>query len=83
MARHVIHICEVLEVSVDSVQELLNGYGTINPTLCDCPGVANGDKPNCPHNEMRFWLRMLRNFFRRTESLKLRLQNEINLVCSH
>lgn len=63
MARHVIHICEVLEVSVDSVQELLNGYGTINPTLRDCPGVANGDKPNCPHNEMRFWLRMLRNFF--------------------
>lgn len=81
MARHVIHICEVLEVAVDSIHELLNGPGTITSTMCECPGVSSKTKPNCPHNEMRFWLRMLRNFGRRADSLKLRLSNEINLVC--
>lgn len=80
MARHVIHICEVLEVAVDSIHELLNGPGTRTSTICECPGVGDGAKPNCSHNEMRFWLRMLRNFGRRADSLKLRLSNEINLV---
>ena len=80
LARHVIHICEVLEVAAESAQELSEEHGTAPGSPCNCPGVSTKAKTNCPHNEMRFSLRTLRNFGRRAASLKSRLDNEINLV---
>ncbi|OAG42370.1 hypothetical protein AYO21_03538 [Fonsecaea monophora] len=81
LARHTIHTCEVLAVAVDTLNALLGDYRSGSGTVCDCRRGTTGRlaKPDCPHNEMRFWLGLLQNFGRRATSLNERLSNEINL----
>ena len=85
LARHIIHTCEILDVAVDTVSELIGGDKSASDMSCDCGARTSAPAPvlktYCPHKQMAFWLRMLRNFKRRSESLNARLSNEINLVC--
>ncbi|EXJ71330.1 uncharacterized protein A1O5_05136 [Cladophialophora psammophila CBS 110553] len=80
LARHTIHTCEVLAVAVDTINTLLADYRSASDKLCQCPsGFGPSMQPQCPHNEMSFWLGLLENFGRRAKSLNERLSNEINL----
>ncbi|EXJ86165.1 hypothetical protein A1O1_06535 [Capronia coronata CBS 617.96] len=81
LARHIIHTCEVLAVAADTVTELMGDYRPNSGLSCACPGIAGGGlRTKCPHNDLSFWLRLLRNFGLRAEALKARLGNEINLA---
>ncbi|KIW67624.1 hypothetical protein, variant [Phialophora macrospora] len=78
LARHIIHACEIVAVAVDTVTTLTANH---RMSVCGCPDATPTQvKPNCPHNEMVFWLGLLQNLGRRAQSLKERLSNEINLV---
>ncbi|EXJ77677.1 hypothetical protein A1O3_09906 [Capronia epimyces CBS 606.96] len=83
LARHIIHTCEILAAAVDTIAELVGDYRSNSGISCTCPTGDAADagvtKKKCPHNELAFWLRLLRNFGLRAESLKARLLNEINL----
>ncbi|KIV88606.1 hypothetical protein PV10_08273 [Exophiala mesophila] len=80
LARHIIHKCEVLKVAADTVQELIEGSRpSATGKACVCHPADATFWTDCPHNQMRFWQRMLKNFVGRADSLNLRLHNEINL----
>ncbi|KIW18371.1 hypothetical protein PV08_02659 [Exophiala spinifera] len=79
LARHIIHSCEVLGVACDNVTELIDA----RRGGCSSPSTNSGaiQLLRCPHNDIQIAvsLRSLRNLQRRSDALKARLTNEINL----
>ena len=79
IARHVIHSTETLEVALNTVGSMIQQgrHFKKGQTLQAGKGCFSQKL-----HYMRFQLQLLQNLKARSEAVGLRLQNEINLVCS-
>lgn len=78
-ARHAIHSYETLSVTAETIEAMQQHMIYLANTMIS----SNKSDPNYSHQlqtRMDFQIRMLRNFVRRSQSNRERLQNEIALV---